>query len=200
MDTKSALLAIAIGIVAIIAIYYLLPKGHTVPKLLSQSNYVTLRATYGYFHQIQADLISAAQIIFNGKPLYIPAFAVFNKGFSTSASVTSTTPKLYQYVCADNYIVYPDAVHVIANNPLNSAVNLTVYVEAKLDNGEWVKVGEINLQPGGTFNDWLVHFLNNIPDGRMIKCIGIYANVSGTPNATVTVQLADVAGVQMIKT
>jgi len=124
---------------------------------------------------------------------------VINKG-DTQQTVTETSPTLKGEVCADyHYIIFPDAVHVVANNPGASYVNLTFEIKALLDDGSEVSIATETLVNGTTWDDWLIHFLDKIPNGRKVVCIRLYANVSGTPTAGAepTVQLERVIGLQI---
>jgi len=155
---------------------------------------------------VEAGTIKADSIIYKGEDidsytwnLIAEKLVIINKGDS-QYTVTETSPTLKGEVCADNkYIVFPDAVHVIADNPSGSGVNLTFEVSAVLDDGSETVIATQTITDGTVWDDWLIHFLDKIPNGRKIKCIRLYANVSGTPasGSEPTVQLERVIGVQI---
>ena len=93
---------------------------------------------------------------------------------------------------------YVEGIHVIANNPSDSGVTLYFKVKAELSDGNEVELASESVTEGNSFDDWLRWICDTITNGKIIKCIKLYAYCSGTPASGYepTVQLERVVGIQ----
>lgn len=127
--------------------------------------------------------------------------AVLNSGY-TEEPVTTTTKSPHHAVAPDpdyDYIAYVEGVRVTGSNPSGSGVTLYFDVVALLDDESEVSLsGEVAVEEGTTYDDWLRWMLDAVPSGRSITQIILYAYCSATPASGYepTLALARVTGIQ----
>lgn len=125
-----------------------------------------------------------------------------NKGFTTAATVTETSLTLKQEVLPDNdFISLVDSIHVVANNPSGSGATLYFMLRALLTDGTTevdLLSAEEGVAEGGSFDDYLVDIMDDIPSNDKIKAVRLYAYCSVAPASEYepTVQIVKVTGVQ----
>lgn len=130
------------------------------------------------------------------------ALAVLNSGYPEEA-VTTTTKEPLHTVAPDpdyDYIAYIEGVRVTGTNPSGSGVTLYFDVTALLDDESEVSLsGEVAIDEGTTFDDWLRWMLDAVPSGRSIVQVTLYAYCSATPASGYepTLALARVTGLQV---